>query len=253
MGECSNTADRGAFIHELPGPARRTSASGAVIWTKLQQDWIRFIKGSRVLDPKTYTHIFICSAHFDESQVQMYRLGLRKKPPQLKPEAVPHLKATAARHPFPPEWFVNKETMAMPLLPYEAKRAKMSAITSDAATCTGSITTIDSAARARPFMKKKTTTTPTETTTTAMPTETTATCTPTETTTATPNETTATTSATSTGNVAKVQRRLANSKCRCRASQRNWKPATNKIRRVRSRSDSIYSRKKVSPPHDLVS
>ena len=154
-------------IHELPGPALSTSSTGTVLYNALQCKWISFIKLTQSdFKPTTYTHIFVCSghfdiSHFDASQALQYRHGLRTKPPHLLPDSVPHLKE--ATNPFPPDWFQTKETFKkpverppMPLLPHEISKSKSK--TKPATTTT--MSEPETAARVMPFVKKQAPTAP---------------------------------------------------------------------------------------------
>ncbi|XP_041474440.1 uncharacterized protein LOC121423188 isoform X2 [Lytechinus variegatus] len=93
---CGSTY-QSATVHSMPGPL--PAAGGR--FSALQMAWIHFIKLHRVFDHTRVKHIHVCSLHFDKSQydptqLQMYEMGLRKNPPKLLPDAVPHIYEPAA-------------------------------------------------------------------------------------------------------------------------------------------------------------
>ena len=106
---CSNTSYDGFSIHNMPGKMPDKGER----FTTLQKAWINFISRKRKFDIKyarTYKRISLCSGHFREedyetTDVQMYRHGIRTKPPHLKKDAVPTV--DVAKQPFPQEWFAQ--------------------------------------------------------------------------------------------------------------------------------------------------
>ncbi|XP_063964858.1 uncharacterized protein LOC129254873 isoform X2 [Lytechinus pictus] len=96
VGGCGKTYYDGYSMHELP------KQEGSV-----RREWMNFLKASN-FDPDGRSLVHICSGHFDrsqydETQVMMYRMKIRKLSPRLKPTAIPSFhKAT---HPFPPDFF----------------------------------------------------------------------------------------------------------------------------------------------------
>ena len=100
MGECSNRNREGFSLYSVPSqPASVTSK------------WVTFISGTRKFKLSDYAgKVYICSGHFnrdqfEETDVRMYKQGLRKMAPNLKPNAVPKLKRDKVLNPFPPDFF----------------------------------------------------------------------------------------------------------------------------------------------------
>nr|XP_054770488.1 protein phosphatase 1 regulatory subunit 12B-like [Lytechinus pictus] len=101
VGGCSNTNYDGFSIHELP------KQKGSV-----RNGWINFIKLKRArFNANERVRVHVCSGHFDrtqydETQVMMYQMNIRKLPPRLKPTAIPHIHK--AIQPFSPDFFVQE-------------------------------------------------------------------------------------------------------------------------------------------------
>lgn len=112
---CDNTIYSGFIIHYLPGKM----PLGQEQFDPLQMKWISFIARKRKFTPKeakTYYQIYVCSGHFrredyDESNVMMFQMGLRTRPPLLKKDAVPSV--DPAQQPFPTDWFLNSSSSAV--------------------------------------------------------------------------------------------------------------------------------------------
>ncbi|XP_054773944.2 uncharacterized protein LOC129282034 [Lytechinus pictus] len=90
---CSSTYAT-TTVHTMPGPMPRPGGTGR--FSSYQMAWINFIKRHRVFDHSWLRHIHVCSLHFDQSQydqtqLKMFELGLRKLPPKLLANAIPHI------------------------------------------------------------------------------------------------------------------------------------------------------------------
>ncbi|XP_071498945.1 uncharacterized protein [Diadema antillarum] len=87
---CSST-HRNAIVHSMP-----VATSTGSRLSPIQMAWIHFIQQHRVFDHRQVKHINVCSLHFDDdqydqTQLQMYRMGLRKLSPTLLPHSIPHI------------------------------------------------------------------------------------------------------------------------------------------------------------------
>eukprot|EP00057_Strongylocentrotus_purpuratus_P002781 XP_003725240.1 PREDICTED: uncharacterized protein LOC100891213 [Strongylocentrotus purpuratus] len=109
---CDNTLYKGFIMHLMPGKM----PVGQEHFDNVQKQWITFIGKKRKFEAKdanTYSKIFVCSGHFvredyEQSQVEMYRRGLRTRPPSLKKCSLPSL--NTAEQPFPSDWFLTSPT-----------------------------------------------------------------------------------------------------------------------------------------------
>ncbi|XP_072019776.1 uncharacterized protein [Amphiura filiformis] len=130
LGKCGMTSKDGFSLYTLPEkPA------------SIKSEWVRFIRGTRgfKFNPSDYVRVCVCSGHFkldqfEESQLRMYKLGLRKNPPALKERAVPSLKNETFANPFPPEFFdrpgTNSDiTPAIAMTTSTAKKRRISTYT----------------------------------------------------------------------------------------------------------------------------
>ena len=217
VGGCSNTKYAGYSIYELPGPSPRTGT-----YTSLQRAWVNFISSTRTFKASTYKKVFVCSGHFDHgqfepTQMDMYRLGLRSKPPQLLPTAVPKLKV--AEQPFPSEWFATStdktETAARvrPYGPSLKRKADMSA----------ALTSQTTSSEASSSISQSTLTTPLSTESSRPPI------------------------------VTPIKKRRIAKRCKCKCYCKYGRTPTTPKRspKKRKRFDSIFSRKKVQSCNEL--
>ncbi|XP_063963626.1 uncharacterized protein LOC129268390 [Lytechinus pictus] len=114
---CGNTIYQGFAMHQMPGKM----PLGQERFDSIQKQWIAFIGRKRKFDfkdAKQYARIFVCSGHFlledyEPTQVEMYRRGLRTRPPSLKAGSSPSL--DIAVQPFPSDWFLPSPSSLLSL------------------------------------------------------------------------------------------------------------------------------------------